>query len=156
MMNGTKSTLRLLALVLAVAVSHNRVAASESTDNASEATRQQLKNLESEWSSAFVRADVPALERLLANEFILTSARGRVTSKAEEIDGAREGGLLSNTVSDLMVRVYENTAVVTGNLTLVAKEKPDEPLKYRITDVWILRDGRWQAVAGHISNLSAK
>ena len=107
----------------------------ETVSDQSLATETQLRNLEEEWSAAFVRADIPVLERILGREFALTDARGRVTDKSEEIASAREGGLLSNTVSDLVIRVYGTTAIVTGRLTLVLQAQPGERLSYRITDV---------------------
>lgn len=157
MLNLTHPAARLLTIVLSVgAVLHGQSSAAASADSASERIQQQIGKLGEEWSAAFVRADIPALEKILADDFVLTDWRGRVTNKADEIANAREGGLLSNTVRDLVIRVYGNTAIVVGKLTLVIDSKPNQPLHLRITDVWILRGARWQIVAGHISASSDK
>jgi ketosteroid isomerase-like protein len=49
---------------------------------------------------------------------------------------------------DVQVRVYGNTAVITGagRFRVTARgEKLDNQLRY--TNVWVLRDGRWQMVS---------
>ena len=142
--------------VLAAAILAGPSSDGQSANGTATSDQRQLKNLEEEWSSAFVRADITALERILADDFVLTDGGGRVTNKAQEIAGSRDGGLLSNAVSDLLIRVYGNAVVVVGHLTLVAVGAPDKPREYRITDVWIRRGGQWQVVSGHISAIAAR
>jgi hypothetical protein len=51
-------------------------------------------------------------------------------------------------IGPMKVRVLGNTAVVTGSDTEKSTYKgKDSSGKYVWTDVWVMRDGRWQAVA---------
>jgi ketosteroid isomerase-like protein len=48
------------------------------------------------------------------------------------------------------VRVFGDTAIMTHRGTVVGQES----LQYRSTHVWMKRDGRWQLVAHHSSNIT--
>ncbi len=51
-------------------------------------------------------------------------------------------------LSDMKVRVYGDTAVVTGRLHRVGKDKNGSfDRNYMFTDIFIRRDGRWQIIA---------
>jgi len=59
-------------------------------------------------------------------------------------------------MADLKVQLYGDTAVVTGRQTEKATYKgEDASAVYRVTDVWIRRDGRWQAIATHLCHEAA-
>ena len=55
-------------------------------------------------------------------------------------------------MSDLRVRMHDNTAVVTGAYYEKGNEK-GKPYEYRdrLTDVWMNINGRWQLIASHYS-----
>ena len=59
-------------------------------------------------------------------------------------------------LDDLKVRVYGDTAIVFGleteKSTIHGKDMSGQ---HRFTDVFVKRDGRWQAVASHLSRVSA-
>jgi ketosteroid isomerase-like protein len=52
-------------------------------------------------------------------------------------------------VDDLRVRVYGDTAVVTGRSTPRGRDARGQEMhgRYRFLRVWVKRDGRWQVVA---------
>ena len=119
---------------------------------------QELVDLQVAWMDALHRQDRPALEAILAPEFTLTSARTDQIS-----DRAAWLGLLDRVknesfeYSDFRIDVFGDAAVVRSRLTQVARVD-DQPWNatFMLTDVWIRREGRWQVVARHSSNLPAK
>jgi ketosteroid isomerase-like protein len=111
---------------------------------------QELTKVENAWSEATVKRDTAALQRLYADEYISTDPTGAVMNKTQDIAGVQGGEfvLVSFKIDDLKVQSHGAVAVVTGRNTLKGtwKGKPvDGP--YRFTDVFVKRDGRWQAVA---------
>ena len=58
-------------------------------------------------------------------------------------------------INELKVRIYGDTAIVHGLETEKSKyKKEDLSGQYRFTDVFIKRDGRWQAVATHFTRVA--
>ena len=48
----------------------------------------------------------------------------------------------------------DDTAIANYRFVVTVKgPKPDLRRRYRTTNVWVKRDGRWQIVAGHLSFL---
>jgi ketosteroid isomerase-like protein len=111
---------------------------------------QTLMNLEREWVDALVRRDLGALERIMANDIVGVGTKGEVWSKAQLIADIKSGDytIESANVSDMTVRVYGTTAIVTGRYTDKSKYKGhDSSVIARFVDVYLKRGGRWQAVS---------
>jgi ketosteroid isomerase-like protein len=80
----------------------------------------------------------------------LTFPRFVATDKAQDKTDLSSGDLKfeSMELSDLNVHVYGNTAVAAGTNTLKGTYKgQDISGKYRFTDTWVKRNGKWQVVA---------
>jgi ketosteroid isomerase-like protein len=106
--------------------------------------------LERGWNEAFYRKDVAFIEKLLADEFVATYDDGRIGDKATELAlvTAFDQAVQSATPDEFTVRVYRDTAVVWFTLRLVGlKDGQRSEMALRYTDVWIVRDGRWQCVS---------
>jgi uncharacterized protein (TIGR02246 family) len=119
----------------------------------------EVERLEREWSAAFLRHDTASIERILADDFVGVDGRGMVSHKRDELAEAAsaETGrlrIVDETLSDVSVRVYGDTAIVNAINTESARldGKPVAP-RYRRTTVWIRRDGRWQCVSFHASRI---
>lgn len=109
-----------------------------------------LIGLERGWNEAFYRKDVAFIEKLLAEEFTATYDDGRVGDKATELAlvDAFDQQVESAIPDDFTVRVYRDTAVVWFTLRLVGvRQGQRSEMALRYTDVWIVRDGRWQCVS---------
>ncbi len=99
---------------------------------------------------AIVTRDADAYKRIMADDFIFTAADGKVSDKKGEIEGVRTRPLTfeSGKSDDVRVRVYGNTAVVTGRFTAKGKnDGRDITFIERYTAVFVKRGGRWQMVA---------
>jgi hypothetical protein len=130
-----------------------------STAGPGETDEQALIRIEGEWGDAMTKHDMVALDRILGDDHTVISKDGRVHTKAEELANYKSEES-SNELSDfepMNVRVFSDTAVVTGG----QREKSVNFGKntsgfYRWTDVFVKRDGRWQAVASELTRVEEK
>jgi ketosteroid isomerase-like protein len=119
---------------------------------------QELMRAERDWSAAFLSHDVSVVDRILADDFIGTDGRGIMTDKRQELEDARaetpDRKVLSEAIDDMKVRVYGDTAIVNGRATEKVQAGGKEfVVRYRRTDVFVKRGGRWQCVSFHGSRI---
>jgi ketosteroid isomerase-like protein len=116
----------------------------------------EIRRIEFEWGEAFERHDMATLDRLMADEYILTDPLGTVRSKADSLAAieTREVFFESSKSDDIKVRINGDTAVVTGRSTFRGRYKGWSMAgQYQYTDVLVKRHGSWQAVSSHITAL---
>src|SRR6266550_8850730 len=119
--------------------------------NVQDADTRALLRLEDAWASALVKRDSIVFNRLLARGFVYTE-NDQMMDRAAVLHSVVAG---SDTITaahneEMQVHRYGAvTAVVTGWLVVrgrgsngVAFER-----RYRFTDTWLKRGGRWQIVA---------
>lgn len=111
---------------------------------------QELRATNQAYNAALIAGDVPALERIFAEELVYTSPRGEIMNRAAQLEIIRSKTLRIETAtgSDEQVRLYGETGIVTGRFEAQGtfKQQPFHAIE-RYTSVWVLRDGRWQLVA---------
>ena len=120
---------------------------------------ETLIALERGWNEAFYARDVEFLDSVLADEFIVTYDDGVRGDKARELELAESFNqrVVSATQDDFIVRVYDDTAVVWFTLRVVGIRRGQEAeITLRYTDVWVLRDGRWQCVSSQSTRVSPR
>jgi uncharacterized protein (TIGR02246 family) len=113
-------------------------------------TEQEIKALEEDRNRAIVQGDAAALERMTADDYTFITLRGELRTKSEIVKGFQSGSFKyeSRQISDLRIRVYGDTAVVTGRSTQKGRENgKDYSGDYRFTRVYIKQNGRWMSVA---------
>jgi ketosteroid isomerase-like protein len=150
-------TVSLVVLVFAAASLAQTITFSPRAKSAS--VEQELIKLENEWNDATVKRDVAFLDGILANNWTGTDQDGTFLSKAQFLASLKSGkDVISSEVADEMkVRVYGDTAVVTGRNTFKGKLKgKDTSGQERWTDVFVKSTGLWQCVASHWSRIAAK
>jgi len=115
-----------------------------------DADTRALLRLEDSWASALVKRDSVVFNRLLAPGFVYTE-NDQLMDRAAVIRSVVAG---SDTVTaahnDSMVvhRYGSVTAVVTGWLVVQGRNASGAfERRYRFTDTWVKRAGRWQIVA---------
>lgn len=121
--------------------------------------QEVLIDLEKRWNEAFYRKDLTFLSNVLADEFIATYDDGSRGDKAKELALAEAFNqqVESATQEDFIVKVYRNTAVVWFTLRLVGiKQGQRAELTMRYTDVWVMRDDRWQCVSSQSTRVTQK
>lgn len=116
----------------------------------------QVRQIESDWGDAFERRDMAALDRLMADEYVLTDPLGHVRNKTETLAAIETNDVdfESAQSDDVNVTIYDDTAVVTGRSTFRGRYKGWSMSGcYQYTDVLVKRNGSWKAVGSHITAL---
>ena len=107
--------------------------------------------LEESWMQAWVRKDRATCEAILAEDFLLTSARGILMPKSEWLAAAM--GPFNCTAfawEQITVRSFGDTAIVHGRARQRASVSgQDWSGLFLITDVWVNRNWQWQVVSRH-------
>ena len=122
--------------------------------NKPDARPSKIIELENKWNSAYQRGDIAVMSSLLDDDFIITVEDGSTLSKPGYIahSGDTTVHVSQSEMSDLRVRMHDNTAVVTGTYHEKGTSK-GKPYEYRdrFTDVWMNKNGRWQVISSHYS-----
>ena len=112
----------------------------------SEKARAAIVALENDWLSS--ESDGPSLDRILAEDFVHPVPQGFFLNKKEHIDWSVKhpppAGHKAK-FEKLDVRVYGETAIANGIVEANDATGP-KPHRTIFTDVFVYRDGRWQAV----------
>jgi len=117
---------------------------------------KELTRLETVWNNAHLRGDAAALDKLWADDLFVTVPDMPVMNKEESLAVWKSGKMKFDIykTSDLRIRVYGNSAVVTGQLVRIrdttSKVFEDD---WRFTKVYVRRRGRWQVVTWHGSHV---
>jgi ketosteroid isomerase-like protein len=146
----------LIIAILAMAISSLALAqSSDKKADPSSKAEQEVVKASNEIIEALGRTDVASLDRLFADDYIVTQSFG-LTSKTQLMEAYKDGRLKYTSASDkdLSVRVYGNTAVTTGELTLKGQNpNGDFTSNTRYTGVFVKQQGRWRLVAAQLSEI---
>ncbi len=138
--------LKSVTAVCAVIVAGMSMIAQAQTPDAEKAVRTaELKRF-----AAMTAHDMSALASLLGDDLVYTHSNALVDSKASYLESMRGGDLKYHTIEprEMSVRVYGTSAIITAAATLrVTSKGVAATNQLRYTDVWVLRDGRWQMVS---------
>lgn len=137
----------VLITMAALAITQKNRASSAPNDTGAKA---EILEIEKQRNQAIISGDAAALERMTSDDYTFITLRGELRTKAEIVQGFKTGSFHyeSRQVSDLNVRVYRNSAVVTGRSIQKGSENgKDYSGDYRFTRVYVKQDGRWQTVA---------
>ncbi|HEY9109409.1 MAG TPA: nuclear transport factor 2 family protein [Roseateles sp.] len=114
----------------------------------------RLKAQADAWDQAILRKDRAAIEANMADDFRQIDARGNVETKASFVEGlvSPELQLDPYTVEDFDVRVYGDTALLSGRTRMTGRYQ-GRPFSthYRYIDVYVRRGGAWKIVSVQIS-----
>jgi ketosteroid isomerase-like protein len=117
---------------------------------------QSVRQAERDRFAAMVKADVAALDKMLGADLTYTHGDGRVIDKAAFLSDFKTGAFkyVSIDPGDMKVRIYGETAVVTGGagMSVVNNGAPAQ-IKIRYTVVHVKRNGAWQMVAWEATRL---
>lgn len=119
---------------------------------------KELTRLETVWNEAHLRGDASALDKLWAEDLFVTMPDMPVMNKEESLGVWKSGKMKFDIykTSDLRIRVYGDSAVVTGQLVRIrdsnSKEFEDD---WRFTKVYVRRQGKWLVVTWHGSHVGS-
>ena len=146
----------LCALILALpALSAQHVAMRPRTaitpvDTADQSTIREIVDMERQAREASLHRDPDFSQRTLADDYVAITPLGQVTTKQDTVSARKSGQLRYEAinVSDMVVRLYGDTAVVTARADVKGHQLGEDfSGPYRYTRVWVRHNGHWQAVS---------
>ncbi len=142
-----------MILILSI-IAHADYAAAQtsSTDVSPTQTNveREILSLEEARNQAVLHGDVTALDRMTSDDYTFITLRGELRTKSDILKGFASGSFHydSRQISDLKVRVYGDTAIVTGRSVQKGMENgKDYSGDYRFTRVYVKEKGHWVTVA---------
>ena len=132
------------------------------------ATRQESQNTKSEevrkaiekYRTALLQRDIPALEKIWADDYVFVNASGDVLTKAQRLANGKSGATTLDSIKEeeeIIVRVYQNSAVATSRVTIKGQYGGQSTSgQYRSTHVWVKGSTGWQLVSNQLTTLAPK
>ena len=111
----------------------------------------ELPKLEREWMSAWMNKDIETCDRILDDEFLLSSARGMLMPKAGWLVNAK-GPFNCESFEwlEILVRPFDQFAIVHSRTRQRASVGgQDWSGVFMLTDVWVVRGDAWRVVSRH-------
>jgi ketosteroid isomerase-like protein len=123
-------------------------------DTSVEKQKQAIAALDTEYQAAVKRNDAAAMDRLLADDFVLVTGSGKTYTKSDLLAQARSGRIKYEKQDDTeqAVRVWGDTAVITAKLWEKGTDN-GEPFEYRLwfSDTYVRTASGWRYVFGQAS-----
>jgi ketosteroid isomerase-like protein len=129
-------------------------------------TTDEILEQEEQLANAKRMLDLDAIDRIYADDLLLTGVLGEPTCSKSAVmdemlrgiaerDGAKARGAQFETLTeneDTKVVALGDTAIANYRFVVTFKgPNLDQRRRYRTTNVWTKRDGRWQIVAAHMA-----
>lgn len=113
---------------------------------------QEIRDAQQRWGEAVRSKDEPALDEILADEYVLISARLGFVDREGWLAMARDYDIEEFEYVDSDVHVYGGAAVSNSRYRQKATFRGEDlSTVFYLTDVWVRRDRRWQVVTRHSS-----
>lgn len=145
------NTLRLVRVVSAgllvtLALPAAGAGKSPARKTAASSVVKTLVQMEQDWSQAGMTGDSRTMDRIMAEDWVSVDFEGRTVTKAQAMVGLKIAASAAQPVElgDMKVRVFGTTAIVQGK---------DSTGQYAWMDVFLKRDGKWQAVASQSTRI---
>jgi len=97
---------------------------------------------------AYQAKDAKVLDALLDDKFVAVDPVGKLQTKAELLEFVQMSDSLQYLTSQMIVRVHNNAAIVTGLFQLKgAVQGRSLQQSGRFVDTWLFKEGHWVAIA---------
>jgi ketosteroid isomerase-like protein len=129
-------------------------------------TEQEILTQEENLTQATRQLDIDALDRIYADDIMFTGVTGDICDKSALMGEARRGvaeregatkrgpAVISYDKEDIRIVAHADTAVASYRFVVTIRNAgPEIVRRYRTTNVWIKRDGRWQVIAAQTASL---
>jgi ketosteroid isomerase-like protein len=116
--------------------------------------QQAVAALDTQYQAAVSKNDAATMDRILADDFVLVTGKGKLFTKADLLKEARSGRIVYERQDDSSqtVRVWGDTAVVTALLWAKGSES-GKPFEYKLwfSDTYVRKPSGWRYVFGQAS-----
>lgn len=119
---------------------------------------QEVREVLKQMIDADLKGDARALDRTTTEDYTITRDNGVVRTKAETLQGIKDGTTKfdSFVVSDVLVRVYGEAAVVTFHEDIHgSRAGKDMSGQFRKVRVFVKRGGEWRAVMAQRTRIAS-
>ena len=118
----------------------------------------EVRKLERAWLDAYEQLDTKAMNAIVADDFTITFANGSIQTKPQIMDSIKTPRNPANSskfyTEDVQARVYGDTVILIGRVIFEWQQNGQSMKEQnRYTDTYVKRNGRWQVVASHLSNI---
>jgi ketosteroid isomerase-like protein len=123
---------------------------------ASEEDAKTVAALDTKYQAAVKANDAATMDQILADDFVLVTGRGKVSSKTDLLDSARKKEVIYERQDEepgsQKVRVWGDTAVVTALLWIKGVQE-GKPIDYKLwfSDTYVRTPTGWRYVFGQAS-----
>jgi len=115
---------------------------------------RKVAALDTEYQAAVKNNDAATMDRILADDFVLVTGRGKTYTKADLLNSARNKDAIYEDQDEIeqTVRVWGDTAVVTALLWVKGKSD-GKAFEYKLwfSDTYVRTPGGWRYVLGQAS-----
>ena len=133
-----------IAIVLLSLASGQSATQQESQNTKSQ---QEVRKAIEKYRTALLQRDIPALEKIWADDYVFVNASGDVLTKAQRLANVKSGATTLDSIKEeeeIIVRVYQNSAVATSRVTIKGQyEGQSTSGQYRSTHVWVKGSTGW-------------
>jgi ketosteroid isomerase-like protein len=137
--------------------------AKETVDRA--AIEAELLKLEREWATATQSHNAEPVRRIVADDAVMVYPDGNTGTKADEVQSIESGAITADgweTLDSKVTVIDADSAFITGRSVIKNGKYKDPNQKkpidisgeYRFLDVYVKRDGKWQAVASQATKIA--
>ena len=114
------------------------------------ADRDELLQLNTAYIDSVRKSDVRRFREILSEDFLCTLADGTLVDKAQFLARTSSAPPLQKLdAQDVNVRLIGNVAIIHARTTFTLNDGTNGSGRY--TDIWARRDGKWLAVAAHVT-----
>jgi ketosteroid isomerase-like protein len=117
-----------------------------------------VKDMENAWEAAVGKHDAASVEGFIAADFVGVSSKNKFTDRSDVIGEFKKDKDTYKSAKNekLNVKMFgPNVTVVTGRAREIGTGKDGQAFDrtFLFTDTWMMRGGKWQCVASHISKI---
>jgi ketosteroid isomerase-like protein len=120
---------------------------------------EEVLKVEKGFAQAIVQNDPEAIERFVADDWIIVNADGGIIDKARFLEVIKSGTLTHDMMEsdDMRVRLYGDSAIVSALTRSKGKFMGQEFItEERATDFFVKLNGQWRCVLTQLTALTKK
>ena len=120
------------------------------TSTAARTDLEELLALNADYITSVQHSDVRRFDEILADDFLASNPDGSLVDRAQFLAQTAQPVTIADLAAlDVRVRILRDVAIIHARTSYTTAS--GEHRNGRYTDVWARRDGRWQAVAAHVT-----
>jgi ketosteroid isomerase-like protein len=119
---------------------------------------KEFEQIEQQLATTWKSGDCDGWASHIAPEWSVIHVTGATITRAQALQTCRmpPAPITASSIDEISVRSFGDTAVVTGRTMVATGGSKPVTVRLRFTDVFVRRNGRWQVVASHATQLASQ